>query len=106
MTRHIVNALLNLAFLMAVNRGAAQQAVSKGSDEALVTTQKTSHVVSKSSVPLFPTVAEKAADLVQPCGIPGLCDELSTGERRVRFDIPQYRRIRHYFAEVAASEDR
>jgi hypothetical protein len=66
-----VDALLNLALLMAVNHGAAQQAIGKVADEAVISTKKTAHVVAESAVPLFPTVAEKAADPVQPGRIPG-----------------------------------
>src|SRR4029077_2815945 len=98
MTRHIVNTLLNLAFFMTVNCGATEQAVSKPSHRSLFPTKKAPHVVSEPSVPLLPTVPDEVADLVEPGGVPGLGNELAAGERRVGFNVPQYRRMRHHLA--------
>src|SRR5207237_4798491 len=63
MTRHIVNTLLDLAFFMTVNCGAAEQAVSKPSHRSLFPTKKAPHVVSEPSVPLLPTIADEVAYL-------------------------------------------
>src|SRR4029077_9197715 len=98
MTRHIVNTLLNLAFFMTVNCGATEQAVSKPSHRSLFPTKKAPHVVSEFSVPLLPTVPDEAAYFVEASRVPCLGDELGSGERRVRFNVPQYRRMRHHLA--------
>src|SRR5437867_5209887 len=99
MTRHIVNTLLDLAFFMTVNCGAAEQAVSKPSYRSLFPTKKAPHVVSEPSVPLLPTIADEAAYLVKTGCVPCLGDELGSGERRVRFNVPQYRRMRHHLPD-------
>src|SRR5437867_5366120 len=106
MTRHIVNALLNLAFFMTVNCGATEQAVSKPSDRSLFPTKKAPHIVSEPSVPLLPTVADEAAYFVKAGRVPRLGDKLGPGERRVRFNVPQYRRMRHHLARLIAPKDR
>src|SRR6266403_2865120 len=98
MTRHIVNTLLNLAFFMTVNCGATEQAVSKPSDRAVLPAEKAPHIVSEPPVPLFPTVADEVAYLVEAGRVPRLGDELGSGEGRVRFNVPQYRRMRHHLA--------
>src|SRR5712692_1777516 len=98
MTRHIVNTLLNLAFFMTVNCGATEQAVSKPSHGPLLPTKKAPHIVSEPSVPLLPTVPDKAAHFVKAGCVPCLGDELGPGERRLRFNVPQYRRMRHHLA--------
>ena len=43
------------------------------------------------AVPLLPAVADEAADLVQPGGIPRLGDELGAGEHGVGLDVPEHR---------------
>src|ERR1700739_782664 len=98
MTRHIVNTLLNLAFFMTVNRRATEQAIGKPSHRSLFPTEKTPHVVAEPPVPLFPTVADEAADFVKAGRIPGLGNELGPSQRRVRFNVPQYRGIGHRLA--------
>src|SRR6266481_3705685 len=98
MTRHIVNTLLNLAFFMTVNCGATEQAVSKPSHRSLFPTKKAPHVVSEPSVPLLPTVPDEAAYFVEAGRIPGLGNQLGPSERRVRFNVPQYRGIGHRLA--------
>src|SRR5439155_4128843 len=98
MTRHIVYTLLDLAFFMTVNCGATEQAVSKPPDRPVFSTKKTPHIVAEPPVPLLPTVSDEATYLVKAGRVPRLGDELGSGERRVRFNVPQYRRIRHQFA--------
>src|SRR5919106_4235882 len=106
MTRHIVNALLSLAFFMTVNCGTAQQAVSKASNKAVFATEKTPNIVSEPPIPLLPTIADEAAYLVKAGRIPRLRDELGAGEHRIRFNVPQYRRVRGQFASLIARGDR
>jgi hypothetical protein len=95
MARYKINALLGLAFLMTVNRRAASQPVSKVSNRMLFPAKKTPDIISKSPVPLLPTISDETADLVKSGRVPGLGDELGPGKLRVRFDVPQDRRIRH-----------
>ena len=75
-TRHEIDALLSLAFLMTVNCRATEQAVGKASHRILFAAKKAPNIVSKPPVPLLPTVADEAADLVEAGRIPGLGDEL------------------------------
>ena len=91
-TRHEVHALLNLAFLVAVNLGAAEQPVGNGCHGTLVATKKAADIVAEPPVPLLPTVPDETAYLVQTGRIPGLSDELRARERRIRLNIPQHRR--------------
>src|SRR5438094_952739 len=106
MGRHIVNTLLNLAFLVTVNCGAAEQAVSKPSDKAVFPTKKTPNVVSEPPVPLLPTVSDEVTYLIEAGRIPRLRDELGSGKHRIRLNVPQYRRIRQHLARLTAPEDR
>src|SRR4029434_8558573 len=98
MTRHEVDTLLDLALFMTVNCRAAEQAVRKTSHRSLFPTKKAPHVVSEFSVPLLPTVADEPADFVEAGRVPGLGNELGPSDRRVRFNVPQYRGIGHRLA--------
>src|SRR5215472_7493158 len=62
---HEVDALLRLAFLVTVNLGAAEQPVREAWHETLVAAEEAADIVAKSSVPLPPTVADEAPDLVE-----------------------------------------
>src|SRR6266481_203579 len=83
MARHKINALLSLAFFMTVNRRAASQPVSKVSDGMLFPAKKTPDIISKSSIPLLPTVSDKATYLIEPGRVPSFGDELRAGKLRV-----------------------
>src|SRR6478672_510926 len=93
MARYKINALLGLAFLVTVNRRAASQPVRKVSNRMLLSAKKTPDIISKSPVPLLPTVSDETADLVKSGRIPGFGDEFGSRKLRVRFNIPQYGRI-------------
>src|SRR5262249_52731980 len=95
MTGHEVNALLCLAFFMSVYCRTAEQAVGNPCHGPFFAANKAPHIVPETSVPLLPAIPDEAAYFVQSAGVPGLGDELGSGKRRVRFDIPQYGRIRH-----------
>src|SRR4030095_2961093 len=95
MARYKINALLGLAFLMTINRRAASQPVSKVSNRVLFPAKKTPDIISKSPVPLLPTVSDETADLVKSTRVPGFGDELGPCELGVGFNVPQYGRIWH-----------
>src|SRR5262249_61929017 len=95
MARNKVNTLLSLAFFMTVNCRTTNQTVGKPSHRSFFATNKTPHVIPEASVPFLPTVPDEAAYLIKPSRIPGLCDEFGSRKVWIRFDVPQYRRIRN-----------
>src|SRR4029453_19636104 len=78
-TRDEVHARLGLALLVTVNLGAAEQPICEPWHGAFVATEEAPHIVAKTSVPLPPTVAHEAANLVKTAGVPGLGDDLRAG---------------------------
>ena len=101
-----VDAVLRLALLVAVDVGAAEQPRGHARHRAVVALQKAPHVVAEPAVPFLPGVADEAADLIEPRGIPGLGDQLGAGQQRIRFDVPQDRRVRQRTARLVARQDR
>ena len=79
--------------LVAVDVRAAEEPLRDGPDLARVALDERAHVVAEAAVPLDPAVADEAADLVQPAGVPRLGDELRAGQDRVGLDVPEDRRI-------------
>jgi hypothetical protein len=75
MTRHEIDALLRLAFLMPMCLWTADQSVRKSSYRTLVAPEKTADIIAEAPIPLPPTVAAEASHLVQPGVIPRLGDE-------------------------------
>ena len=65
-----VDALLGLAPLMAVDLGAADQAVRHARHRAWLAAEEGANVIAKPAVPLLPAVADEAADLVQAGRVP------------------------------------
>ncbi|HJY21182.1 MAG TPA: hypothetical protein VJ278_08320, partial [Chthoniobacterales bacterium] len=65
MASYEINALLSLAFFMAVNCRATKQPVSKVLDRILFAAKKTPNIVSKPPVPLPPTISDEAAYLIK-----------------------------------------
>ena len=92
-TGHEIDALLGLALLVAVDVGAAQQPSGHARHRAVVAFQETPDVVAEPAVPFLPGVADEAADLIEPGGIPRLGDQLGAGEQRIRLDVPEDRRV-------------
>src|SRR5439155_6055888 len=88
-TGHEVDALLGLALLVAVDLGAADQAVGEAPERPARAAEEVSHVVAEPSVPLLPAVPDEATHLVQARRVPGLGEELGAGEHRVRLDVPE-----------------
>src|SRR5262249_24756600 len=95
MARYKINALFGLPFLVPVNSRAATKPVSTIPNRKCFSAKKTPDITSKPSVPFLPTIADETADLVKSGCVPGFGDELDPGKIRVRFDVPQHRRIRH-----------
>src|SRR4030095_4847388 len=79
MARYKINALLCLAFLTTVNRRAAKQPVSKVSNRMLFPAKKTPDVISKSPVPLLPTISDETANFIKTGRIPRFGNELGSG---------------------------
>jgi hypothetical protein len=91
-TGHEVHALLRLALLVTVDFRAANHPVGKSIHRTADAAQEVAGVVAESPVPLLPTVADKAAHLVQTSGIPRLSDQLRACQQRVRFNVPKHGR--------------
>src|SRR4029077_5571093 len=93
MTRHKVNTLLSLPFLMTVNCRATNQTVGKPCHRSFFATIKATRVIPEAPIPFLPTISDKATYLIEPSRVPGLCYEFGSGKFRVRFNVPQYGRI-------------
>ena len=78
-----INALFSLTLFMTVNCRAAKQSVRKVSDRIVFSAKEASDIVSKSTIPLLPTISDKAANLIQPRRVPGFRDELGPSQLRV-----------------------
>ncbi len=105
MTRHEVDALLGLPLLVPVERRAADHAVGKALDRAVVATEEAADIIAKSPVPFLPAVPDEGADLVHAGRVPRLRDELGPRQCRVRFDVPEDRRARHHVARLVPLQD-
>ena len=94
------NWLTRLIHLAIVNNFIAGDVdpIRKAGCRMLRATEEIAYVVAKTSVPLFPTVADETSHLIQTASIPGFGDDLRACQYRVRFDVPQQRRVRHYGA--------
>ena len=106
MAGHEIDALLGFALLVTVNVGAAQDPCGHARYRAVVAFQETSHIVAEPAVPLLPSVADEASDLIESCGIPRLCNQLGAGQQRVRFDVPENGRVRQRATLLVARQDR
>src|SRR5262245_27222982 len=63
-------------------------------------------VVAELAVPLLPGIADEAAYLIEAGRVPGLGNQFSAGEQRIRFDVPEHWRIWQRAAEFIARQDR
>src|SRR6202023_1960647 len=70
MTRHEVDALLGLALLVSVERRAADQAIGKALDRALLAAEKAPRIIAEPPVPLPPAIPAEAPHLVQAGRVP------------------------------------
>src|SRR5215831_1435854 len=95
MTGHKVNTLLSLPSLVTVNCRATNQTVGKPRHRSFFATEKAPNVIPEAFIPFLPTVSDKPAYLIEPSSVPGFCDEFGSRKLRVRFNVPQHRRIRH-----------
>src|SRR6185295_17450456 len=66
----------------------------------------TSDIVAEAAVPLQPGIAGETADLVESRRIPGLRDEPGAGQLRIRFDVPENWRPRHWMAGLVSRQNR
>ena len=89
MASYEIDALLGLAFFMTVNFRAANQPVGKALHRILFAAKKAPDIVSKPPVPLPPTIADEAANLIKSGRVPSLGDQLGPCEHGVGFDVPQ-----------------
>src|SRR5246127_997745 len=97
-TCYEVYALFRLAFLVTIDFVAAKHSVSEARQRAVFATEKTSHVVAKLPIPLFPTVPNEAPHLIQSSRVPCFCNHLGPGQSWFRLDVPKHGGIRHYVA--------
>src|SRR5437667_6677171 len=104
--RYEIDALFGLALLVLIDVRTPGQPKSYGTGRSVNAFEKSSNVVAKFSVPFLPAIADKAADLIQAGGVPGLGDQLDIGEDRVGFDVPKDWRRRHRAAFLVARQDR
>ena len=82
-TCHEVDALLRFALLVTIKRRTTQQPVGHARYRAVFTAEEAADVIAKPSVPLPPTVTDKAAHLIKSGRIPGLGEELGPRKRGV-----------------------
>src|SRR5690242_3933971 len=94
MARYEIDTLLCFTLFIGIDPRATQEAVGDPADRTLFAAQKTSAIVSEPAIPLLPRIADKAADLIESCGIPCLRYELSACEIWIRFNVPKHRRRR------------
>src|SRR4029077_3306265 len=69
-TGHEVDALFGLALLMSIDFGAANQAIDKTRNRAVFAAKEAAGIVAEPPVPFFPTIPDKAANLIEPGRIP------------------------------------
>src|SRR4029453_460408 len=106
MARHKIHALLSLAFFMTINCRAANQTVGKTCHRPFFATKETPHVIPKPSIPFLPTVSDEAAYLIKAGRVPCLRDEFGSRKLRVRFNVPQYGRIRNQLSRLTTPKNR
>src|SRR5215831_16894912 len=75
-TCHEIDALFRFALLVTVKGRTAQQPVGHARHRTVFTAEEAADVIAKASVPLLPTVTDKAAHLIKSSRIPGLGEEL------------------------------
>jgi hypothetical protein len=101
-----VDALFRAPFLVLIQIRAPDQTICDGPDHPGIPLEEGPHVVAKSTVPFFPAIADKAADLVETRCIPGFCNQLDVGQNRVRFDVPEDGGVLQRAAVRVAGQDR
>ena len=104
-TRHEVDTLLRLALLVPVDLGAADNAVRDAAQRSGFAAEEIAEIVAKAAVPLLPGIADEAADLVEPGGVPGLGEQLRARERWIGFDVPEHRWVRLRPSGLIARQD-
>src|SRR5262249_30493193 len=98
MTRDEVDTGFRFAPFVPVDFRTTDQSVGQAPDRSLVATEKAPHIVTKASIPFLPGVSDERPDLIQPGRIPGFGDQLRSCEGRLRFDVPEHRRMRQRMA--------
>src|SRR5215469_7302607 len=66
---------------------------------------KAADIVAEAAVPFLPAVADESPDLIETGGVPGLGDQLGTGEIRIRLDVPRGRGIFERAAAFIPGQD-
>src|SRR6185369_2440534 len=102
---HEVDASLGPPRFATEDVGAGEETVREFCDCSVVALHKAAYVVTKLSVPFLPGVADKAADLIETRGVPGLGDQLRPGKHRVGLYVPDDRRVLHRSARFVTRED-
>src|SRR5581483_3906440 len=67
---------------------------------------ESTNIISVVPIPLCPTVSRKMPDLIKTRSIPRFCNQLRVGERLIKFDLPDNRRVRQGGAVLPSGEDR
>src|SRR5262249_39913488 len=98
-------ALFRLPLLVSIDLGAADKPIGHPCSRALFSAEETSDIVAKTSVPLLPTVANKAPDLIKTSSVPGFRNEFRASQHRVGFDIPQHRWVGQDLTRRTARQD-
>src|SRR4030095_7374296 len=84
-----IDALLGPSLLVPVEIRAAEAAVAEGDHGVVVGLHEPAGIVAELPVPLLPCVTDEVTDLIEPGGIPGLGDQLGSGQDRIRLDLQQ-----------------
>ena len=62
-------------------------------DGPVLSSKETPYVVAETAVPFLPGITGEAAHLIEPGGVPRFRNQFGAGQQRIRFDIPEHRRI-------------
>src|SRR5881392_1017664 len=106
MARHEIDAHLGLPFLVPVDLGTAEQPICDYRYRAVIASEEAPHIIAKPSVPLPPAIPGEASDLVKSGCIPRFGDHLRSGQRGIRFDIPEHRWVKHRLAGRITRQNR
>src|SRR5262249_23639108 len=100
-----INALFCLSLFVRKNFRTADDPICNAPQRTRFAAEEVANIVPEAAIPFFPGVANETADLVQARGIPGLGDELRACQGRIRFDVPEYRRIGQWLSRVVSRKD-
>ena len=85
---------------------AAAESIGEIADDAVLALDEAADRVAESTVPHRPPVTGERSDLVEPCRVPRLGDDLGAREYRVGVDVPQDRWIGEWLVVLSPRQHR